>query len=794
MKLYFNELHFKMQKLSLTLLFALFTLLLPGHTNEPFVHLWESPIIGYSNTSVINIKRVTFLADRTELDVCIKMPAGNWFSITKKTFLQADSVKHPLKEAIGIQLDNRITMTDSGKINFKLSFAPLSPATRFIHIIEPKGWVIYNIHNANLEPEGIADTYWRDEKTGEWIIGFTSQHVIYNNQFRDISTLEEQKNTYRLHCTNGKSNLEIKVGKAKNGKRLISIGKRKALKCNLIKTKTLPDYPTKDLRKGFIDSGYCVKDSVTLIGWLKDMPLEAWKKGGEFELTYHDIFSDEQKNAYTKMDSLGRFVIKTPMLNTSQVLLDWGRSRIETVLEPGKTYLLLSDFKNGQTLFMGNDARVQNELLTHSYSYINERINKKEADKIEALEFLARMEKKYTHLMNELQEYITCCPNLSQRYIDYVTGYYRAGQGESMMQARYSVKDRFLPKEYMNFVGEKHWQMASRPYTLYRDFNTFMRDYFDELKENFDYEDWLDVVLRMIKEGTVRLTEDESFLMKRYAENYRKIIEDVKKAKTKAEKEKLVRTFNTSKDVLHASKILERIQEPLQKEIALSNFRKETAIVDSVGCDQHLRDIHLARVLYKQIDQTRKPLDSTLIELMKKEIQLPIAKKTVADLQEKYLAIQNSDISRSPSLKSSNEVKEMSDGEQILRKLIAPYKGRMILLDIWGVWCSPCKRALSQSEEEFKRLAPYNMVFLYLANCSEENAWKNVIKEYNVIGDNVVHYNLPTEQQNAIEKFLNVQGFPTYKLIDESGNILDVNADPRNLNGLIELLESLQKK
>ena len=136
----------------------------------------------------------------------------------------------------------------------------------------------------------------------------------------------------------------------------------------------------------------------------------------------------------------------------------------------------------------------------------------------------------------------------------------------------------------------------------------------------------------------------------------------------------------------------------------------------------------------------------------------------------------------------------MSDGEQILRKLIAPYKGRMILLDIWGVWCSPCKRALSQSEEEFKRLAPYNMVFLYLANCSEENAWKNVIKEYNVIGDNVVHYNLPTEQQNAIEKFLNVQGFPTYKLIDESGNILDVNADPRNLNGLIELLESLQKK
>ena len=83
------------------------------------------------------------------------------------------------------------------------------------------------------------------------------------------------------------------------------------------------------------------------------------------------------------------------------------------------------------------------------------------------------------------------------------------------------------------------------------------------------------------------------------------------------------------------------------------------------------------------------------------------------------------------------------------------------------------------------------MVFLYLANRSSDEAWKNVIKEYNVLGDNVVHYNLPTEQQDAIEKFLKVNAFPTYKLIDENGNILDVNADPRNLDALVRLIESM---
>ena len=134
----------------------------------------------------------------------------------------------------------------------------------------------------------------------------------------------------------------------------------------------------------------------------------------------------------------------------------------------------------------------------------------------------------------------------------------------------------------------------------------------------------------------------------------------------------------------------------------------------------------------------------------------------------------------------------MSDGEQILRKLIEPYKGKIILLDIWGTWCGPCKDALSRSQAEYERLKDYDLVYLYLANNSSDESWKNVIKMYDVTGDNVVHYNLPAAQQNAIEAFLQVEAFPTYKLIDRNGTILDVNADPRNLEGLARVLEQMQ--
>ena len=68
-------------------------------------------------------------------------------------------------------------------------------------------------------------------------------------------------------------------------------------------------------------------------------------------------------------------------------------------------------------------------------------------------------------------------------------------------------------------------------------------------------------------------------------------------------------------------------------------------------------------------------------------------------------------------------------------------------------------------------LMDYDIIYLYLANHSPEESWKNTIKEYNLTGENCIHYNLPESQQEAVEHYLNVNAYPTYKLIDRQGNI-----------------------
>jgi thiol-disulfide isomerase/thioredoxin len=556
----------------------------------------------------------------------------------------------------------------------------------------------------------LADTYWRNEATGDWLIGFTQKHVIYNNKVWDITNKTEKKDAYILTIDDGTS---IKVEKEKKGLRKISVGKQKPVECSLITTATLPDYPKKDLRTGFADNGYRDGDSVTIIGWLKDMPQEEWEKGRELGISWNCIVKDEPENFFVKMDSLGRFTLRFPVVNTSEIWLDENRTNIITFVEPGETYFFLHDYKTGKQLWMGENVRVQNELLAYPTNGKHDRIDRSQAGKVKAMDFKAKTDSTRARCENQLQELITKHPTLSQRYVDYVEGEYQMYQGEAMSQAKYYMPDFKLPQEYMDIVGKEFWQKASKPYTLYDDFPYFMNNYL------------------------------EYYL-------------------------------------------------PDQ-----GNFETIQTLLDSVGCEYPLRDVFFAHMLCEIMDGTHQPIDSMTLSLVEQQlIKMPYALAVVKKMNDKYTALQQSiqkrDITKSASLKSSDEVANMSDGEQILRKLTEPYRGHLVLLDIWGTWCGPCKLALSHSQEEYERLKDYNLVYLYLANHSTDEAWKNVIKEYNVVGENIFHYNLPIDQQSAIERFLGVHAWPHYRLINRDGTVLDVNADPRDLESLAKLLDQMK--
>jgi len=634
--------------------------------------------------------------------------------------------------------------------------------------------VVLAVQAKEIKPqdETIADTYWRNEATGDWFIGFAPKHVIYNNKVWNIATQTEKDGSYMLKLDNG---TVIKVSKFNNNLRSITIGNEKPVSCTPITTTALPDYPTKDQRNGFVDNNYQIGDSAILIGWMKDMPQDGWNYGREFGVGIENIFARQEITTYAKMDSLGRFSLKIPLINSSQVFIDWNRSRLSSVMEPGKTYFLLCDFKTGQRLFMGDDVRVQNELLAYPHQFANDRIEDMERGIMDAMLFKNHTDSMRLSRMTELQERIDKHPNLSQRYIDYLTGYYLTGQGESMMQARFHIPSREMPQEYMDYVGQL-WQQKVKPYTLYRDFSTFMRDYIDQLEENrqLDLADQtVRAVRRLEQQGIIKLTPEESKLLDDYTPLSKEMDRLLNYAKSHEESHLMIEEFEKNDTIVKAYKLFDSLGEPLKREQASINIHSNLTMIDSVGCDHHLRDIYLACYLWRFIDATRSPLPPFLMESAEQEIQLPLALSIVKTLNDKYEALQNKDLAGAASLRPSTDVENMSDGETILRKIIEPYKGRIIYLDIWGTWCGPCKAALKESHKLKEALMDYDIIYLYLANHSPEESWKNTIKEYNLTGENCIHYNLPESQQEAVEHYLNVNTYPTYKLIDRQGNIYD---------------------
>ena len=621
----------------------------------------------------------------------------------------------------------------------------------------------------------------KDEATNDWLIGLFDEYAVYHCEFWDYA--EVAKDHIVL----------TKDGKRKNVKlrKNATIIDGEKFKTSLLTTQFLPDYPTKDTRTDFIDNGYNAKDSVTIVGWLKNMP-EKERDMGMFSVAFEDILTGSEEETYAPIDSLGRFTLKMPLLNTSQVFVDWSRSNVSTVLEPGKTYFFFHDFKTGQKLWMGNDARLQNELLAYPFLWTNINIPIEKYGKVDAGDFKLKTDSVRAIAMSKLEETVRLHPNLSQRYVNYLKGYYQTTQGKSMIKARFAMPNWELPKEYLDYVNKECWQKAVKPYTLYRDFFSLMRDYLDDIMrkrtwtEKWNLYDHIDVIASNDEEISI-LTKWKSWIIDAYAK--------VDAAPTKEEKDKIADKLNADN-----ADMIKQVNEILQGrngqravvgiEMVL-RMKQEAYALDSLGADQIIKDIWLSYIADRVIDDTHTSMSPMAIDTLKAMIKTPFCIERIEKDNAHYLTIENREFDKLV-IKSSDNLKDISEGEALLKKIIEPYKGKFVLLDIWGTWCGPCKEALSHSTEEYARLKDYDIQYLYLANGSPQTAWENVIKEYNVSGPNVAHYNLPKEQQAAIEQYLNVHAWPTYKLFDRNGNLFDLKVDPRDLETLAGYLEDMK--
>lgn len=650
---------------------------------------------------------------------------------------------------------------------------------------------------------GLAGTYWRDSRTGDWVIGFASDKVIYGCQVWDISAQEERKDAYDISAKCGDRQISVRVGKEKAGRRTISVS-GETWTCDLINSQFLPDHPHQDTTSTIADNGYAEGDSVTIAGWYRGVLPGTFSKKADFDAYYNKIlYENEQGSGCTtildKPDSTGMFSVRFPVENSTQVTFRQGDNFHCFTVEPGETYFLLNDLEESQTLVMGRNARLQNEELAHSLNSAFPECRNLPGYREEngsydgIMRFLVSCDDADKSLERHLEQFLAAHPTISARYAMSMRSTWKSAIARNMMQARFSLPGFLLPDEYICYVRENYWDRLPEPYTLHAgDYDTFRRDYTQHMEDALTgkYGDFLVYGLeRAERAGLARLSDADRQVVREYDDVSRRWREI-----TRSTPDSIVAQVNAlhMEATKNFQNILcrEHVEEYVFERASRIGIELMSEAIEAEGWTQLQKDVWLSRRLCYEMDWKCKPLEDGLLDFADSYIQLAAAKNVVHRMDDRYRTLARKAVSAG-SIKESGDLKDLSDGEQILAKILGPYKGKIVLLDIWGTWCGPCKAALAHSQEEYERLKDYPMVFLYLANNSSDESWHNVIKQYDVTGDNVVHYNLPAAQQKAVENFLGVHAFPSYFLFDQEGNLVDINVDARSLDNLEKVLERL---
>ena len=129
--------------------------------------------------------------------------------------------------------------------------------------------------------------------------------------------------------------------------------------------------------------------------------------------------------------------------------------------------------------------------------------------------------------------------------------------------------------------------------------------------------------------------------------------------------------------------------------------------------------------------------------------------------------------------------------EVLFQTLIAPHRGKVILVDFWNTWCGPCRDAI-KAIEPYKtgELANDDLVWMYIANeTSPINTYSDMILDIKGI-----HYRVNKAQWNYLtDKIFDIDAIPSYVLVSKDGGYRLRN-DLRDHSKMVSTLKEELKK
>lgn len=135
---------------------------------------------------------------------------------------------------------------------------------------------------------------------------------------------------------------------------------------------------------------------------------------------------------------------------------------------------------------------------------------------------------------------------------------------------------------------------------------------------------------------------------------------------------------------------------------------------------------------------------------------------------------------------------DLKPAEEFIAELFAPYKGtgKVLYVDVWGVWCGPCRKEMPASVELHKALSGKPVEFLYLCVNSSPGDWEKAKTDLGIAGTGH-HTFLDNDQSTILMNYFGFSGIPQYWIIGKDGAFRHPNAPRPSDSKTQPLLEQL---
>lgn len=122
---------------------------------------------------------------------------------------------------------------------------------------------------------------------------------------------------------------------------------------------------------------------------------------------------------------------------------------------------------------------------------------------------------------------------------------------------------------------------------------------------------------------------------------------------------------------------------------------------------------------------------------------------------------------------------------------IKDFNGKIIYIDIWATWCTPCINQIPNLNLLQRKLESRNIIFLTISIDDDIAAWRDFIKKNpQYKGNHFIYINDRFNNFLSLNSLLNITSIPRYIIIDTNGRIHSINAEsPESQNLFKELLE-----